>query len=165
MQLEIDQFRDAQAGGVEHFEQAIEPQRAQLLQARGLRGLCELARPGQHAVDIRDRKHLRQAAAALGAGQDRGGIVAADALVEQEAEEVAHRRQPPRHAGGLETARVEVGKIVAQPLRISTGEGQAGMAQEFREVGEVAPIGLQRIVAGALFGREHVEEQGDQLRI
>ena len=39
------------------------------------------------------------------------------------------------------------------------------MAEKFGEVGEVVAIGLQRVVAGALFGREHVEEQGDQLGI
>ena len=73
-----------------------------------------------------------------------------------------HRRQPPRDAGGLEAARVEIGEIVAQRLCVGADECLAGMSQKFREIAEVAAIGLQRVVAGALFGREHVEEQGDQ---
>ena len=30
---------------------------------------------------------------------------------------------------------------------------------------EVAPIGVERVAAGAAFGREHVEEQLDQFRV
>ncbi len=73
-----------------------------------------------------------------------------------------HRRQPPRHAGRLEAARVEIGEVVAQGLGVGADESLAGVTQKFGEIGEVAAIGLQRVVAGALFGREHVEEEGDQ---
>jgi hypothetical protein len=50
-------------------------------------------------------------------------------------------------------------------LGIGAGKGLAGSGQKLGEIGEVAAIGLQRVVAGALFRREHVEEQVDQLAI
>jgi hypothetical protein len=53
-----------EARGVEHFEQAVQPQRAQPLRRRGV-GFGQLLGPRQHAIDIRDRQHLGQAAAAL----------------------------------------------------------------------------------------------------
>ena len=38
----------------------------------------------------------------------------------------------------------------------------AGAGEKFRKICEVAAIGIERIVAGALFRRQHVEEQIDQ---
>ena len=76
-----------------------------------------------------------------------------------------HRRQPPRHAGRFEAARVEIGEIVAQRLGLGAGKALAGAAEKFGEIREVAAIGVERIVARALFGREHVEEQVDQFRV
>lgn len=111
------QFGDAQARGVEHLEQAIEPESAQPFRRRGLFRLAQLLGAAEHAVDIRDRQHLGQAAAARGAGQDRGRIITADALVEEEAVEMPHRRQAAGDAGGFEAADVEIGEIVAQRLR------------------------------------------------
>ena len=159
------QLGHAQARGVEHLEQAIEPHRAQPLQGRGFGLLRQVLGFGQHAVDVRYRQHLWQATAALGAGQDRGGIVLADAFVQHEAEQMPHRRQPPRHAGGFKPSDIEIGEIVAQLLGVGSGKGLPGAGQELREIGEVAAIGLQRVVARALFRREHVEEQVDQLAV
>ena len=76
-----------------------------------------------------------------------------------------HRRQPPRHARGFEAAGVELAEVVAQRLRLDRGEGLAAASQEFGEIREVAAIGLQRVGACALFRREHVEEQVDQLGV
>ena len=76
-----------------------------------------------------------------------------------------HRRQPPRHAGRFEAARVEIGEIVAQRLGLGIGEALAGAAEKLGEIGEVAAIGVERVVARALFRREHVEEQGDQFGV
>ena len=73
-----------------------------------------------------------------------------------------HRRQPARHARRFEAAGVEIGEVVAQRLGIGAGKILAGAAEEFGEVREVAAIGVERIVARALFGRDHVEEQVDQ---
>jgi len=41
----------------------------------------------------------------------------------------------------------------------------AGAGEKFGEIGEIAAIGVQRIAAGALFRREHVEEQADEFRV
>ena len=73
-----------------------------------------------------------------------------------------HRRQPPRRARWLEPARVKVGEVVAQSLGFDTGKALPAAREKFRKIGEIAPIGVQRVVAGALFRREHVEEQVDQ---
>ena len=76
-----------------------------------------------------------------------------------------HRGQPARHARGLEAAQIEIGKIVPQRLGSGAGEALAAAGKKFGEIVEVAPIGVERVVAGALFGREHVEEQADQLGV
>jgi hypothetical protein len=54
-----------------------------------------------------------------------------------------HRRQPPRHAGRFEPARIEIGKIVAQRLGFGLGEGLAAAGEKFGEIGEVAPVGVK----------------------
>ena len=76
-----------------------------------------------------------------------------------------HRRQPARHARRLEAARVEIGEIVPQRLGFGAGKALAGAGEKFGKIGEVAAIGVERVVAGALFRREHVEEQVDQFGI
>ena len=73
-----------------------------------------------------------------------------------------HRRQPPRHARRLEAAGVEIGEIIPQRLGFGAGKVLAAAGEEFRKILEVAAIGIERVVAGALFRREHVEEQVDQ---
>jgi hypothetical protein len=41
----------------------------------------------------------------------------------------------------------------------------ADAAEKFREIGEVAAVGIERIGARALFRGEHVEEQAGELGI
>ncbi|MHC2433834.1 hypothetical protein ACVMB0_001209 [Bradyrhizobium sp. USDA 4451] len=158
------QLGDAQAGGVEHFEQAIQPQRAQPLRRRDI-GPGQFLGTGQHAVDVGDRQHLGQAAAALRPGQDRRRIVGSDLLVEQEAVEMPHRRQPPRHAGRLEAPGIEVSEVAAQRLGVGSAEIGAGMGEVTGEIGEVAPVGVERVAACALFRGEHIEEQRGQFGV
>ncbi len=76
-----------------------------------------------------------------------------------------HRRQPARHARRLEAAGVKVGEIVPQPLRFGAGKVLPGVTEKVRKIREVAAISVERIVAGALFRREHVEEQVDQFGV
>ena len=76
-----------------------------------------------------------------------------------------HRRQPARHAGGFEAAGVEVGEVVPQSIRPGAGKILSPAAEKFGKIREVAAIGVERIVAGALFGGDHVEEQVDQFRV
>ena len=93
------QFRHPKAGGVEHFEQAIEPHCAKPLRIRCFARLRKLLGARQHAIDVGDRQYLWQAATAFRSGQDRRRILAANPLVQEEAEQMPHRRQPSRHAG------------------------------------------------------------------
>ncbi len=76
-----------------------------------------------------------------------------------------HRRQPPRHARRFEAAGVEIGEIVPQRLGFGAGKALPAASQKFRKIRQVAAIGVERIVARALFRREHVEEQGDQFGV
>jgi hypothetical protein len=76
-----------------------------------------------------------------------------------------HRRQPARHAGGFEAAGIEVGEVVAQRIRAGAGKTLFLAAEKFGKIREVAAVGVERVVARALFRREHVEEQVGQLRI
>ena len=73
-----------------------------------------------------------------------------------------HRRQPACHARGLEAADVQLGEIVPQRLGFGAGQILPGAGEKRRKILEIAAVGVERVVAGALFGREHVEEQADQ---
>src|SRR5439155_12845263 len=86
----------------------------------------------------------------------------ADTLVQEEAEQMPHRRQPSRHAGGLEATGVEVGEVVPQQVRPGNREVLSLAAEKLGKIREVAAIGVERVVARTLFRREHVEEQVDQ---
>ena len=76
--------------------------------------------------------------------------------------ELAHRRQPPRQRGGLEAALGERAQKTAQIAGVGVGDAAAGGAQMRGEIGEVVAIGIERILAGAALGRQHVEKQLDQ---
>ena len=98
----------------------MQPRRAQPL-GRCVSACVEsAARRVEQAVDIGDRQHLRQAAAALRAVEDRGRIVAAMALGVEEADRAGASptaAAPP--TDDLQAARVEVGEIAAQHRRSS----------------------------------------------
>ena len=76
-----------------------------------------------------------------------------------------HRRQPARDARRFEAAPVKIGEVVPQCLGFGAGKAVAGRSEKFRKIREVAPVGVERVNAGALFRREHVEEQIDQFGI
>ncbi|MEY9470973.1 hypothetical protein ABH992_003372 [Bradyrhizobium yuanmingense] len=76
-----------------------------------------------------------------------------------------HRGQPAGHTGGFKAAGVEIGEIVAQRLGLGIHECMTDPAQKFREIAEVAAVGIERVGAGALFRGEHVEEQADELGV
>ena len=73
-----------------------------------------------------------------------------------------HRRQPARHARRLEAACVEIGEIIPQRLGFGAGKVLPVAGEKLRKILKIAAIGVERVVAGALFRREHVEEQVDQ---
>ena len=99
------QFGDAQAGGVDDFEQAQQPRRAQACGRRAashLRHRCAPA-PASASTSAIDRT-FGSAAPALGPFQHRRRIVAAFSFGVEETIKLAHRRQPPRQRRGLEAA-------------------------------------------------------------
>ena len=156
------QFGHAQAGGVDHFDQAIEPRRAQ---PRGRRERRIVGRPLcrlQKSVDLGDRQHLGQSAPALGSFQYRRRIVGAFSLHVEETVKLAQRRQMPRHGGGGEAAFGQRAEITAQILGARIGDAAAAAAQMRGKIGEVAAIGIERIPAGAPLRRQHVEKQRDR---
>ena len=106
---------------------------------------------------VLDAEHLGQAAPALRPFDHGGRIVGAVTLAVEEAIELADRRQPPRHRGRREPALGESAEIGAQ--RVAVGGGDICSSGK---IGEVAPVGIERIGAGAALGRKHVEEQLDQ---
>ena len=94
--------------------------------------------------------------------QYRGRIVPTFSFRVEKAIKLAHRRQPPRQRGGLEAAFGETAEKSAQIVGVGAGDRSSGGAQMRGEVGEVVAISVERILAGAALGRQHVEEQLDQ---
>ena len=92
-----DQFGNAQAGGVKHFEQAGEARRAQPFRrvALWIGGIG--MRLLQQTIDVGDGEDFRQRQRALGSFQHGSGIVAPMAFRVEETVELANGRQPPRH--------------------------------------------------------------------
>ena len=50
----------------------------------------------------------------------------------------------------------------AQVVAVGGGDAAAGPAEIGGEIGEIAPVGVERVAACAALGRDHVEEQLDQ---
>ncbi len=104
-------------------------------------GLVE--NPRQRALEPRPRKR-------------RGGVVAAQAVVDEEAEEAPQRGRAPRHR-----RRREVRPICAQPRQIvrrSAGQRPDGIGRAL----EVIAIGAERVPRSTRLRRHHVEEPVDQ---
>ena len=90
----------------------------------------------------------------FGPEQDRGRIVAADPLGEQEAEQLPHRDSRRATLDDLKPRVSRSARLVPQRMGLGAGKGLAGVAQKFGEIGEVAAVGVERVVARALFRRE-----------
>ena len=149
------QLGRAQARAVKQFEQREVAQRQRLAARRAV-----LDR-GEHRLDFVRRRDLGQRPLSARPRQRRRRIVAAQALVEQEAVETPQRRRSPRHRRGRELA-----QSLAEPRQRSSAcriaeRRRATSAAAF----EVAAIGGQRVARGARLGRHHVEEAIDQRSI
>ena len=157
------QFGDAQAGGIDDFEQA----RSRAARRRCAGGCSassmSCARLRQETVDLGDREHLRQRCARAWAlpaprpdrrrvflprrGNDRAGAPPTAAAP-------ARTALKPRSARPLRNPRKS---SVSAPAMLRPAARRCA-----RQIGEVVAIGGKRILAGAAFGRQHVEEQFDQ---
>ena len=154
------QLGDAQARGVEHLQQAVQPRRAQPLRRR--LDLRAGARLRQQIVDLLDAENLGQAAAALRPLDHRGRIVAAMAFAVEETIELADRGEPPRHRRRRKPALGKPPEMSAQRVAIGCCDRLPGIGEVGGEIGEIAPVGIERVDASAALGRDHVEEQLDQ---
>src|SRR6185312_16224717 len=65
----------------------------------------------------------------------------------------------------FEAARIEIAEIIAQDLRLRVHKVVAVAGEKFGEIGEVAPVSVERIGTGTLFRGEHVEEQAGELGV
>src|SRR6266436_4556131 len=127
--------------------------------------ISALARASRRSTSDIDSTVGDAAFVSLRTGQDRRRIVGANPLVQEEAKQMPHRRQPARHARRLEAAPIKVGEVVPQRLGFDAGKASAGWSEKFGKIREIAAICVQRVVARALLRREHVEEQSDQFGI
>ena len=97
------QLGDPQPGGIEHLDQAGEPQRPQRLGAGWPEIVAARAAASRRSTSAM-LSTFGMRAAALGPLDDRGRIVAAAPFGIEEAVELADRGQPPRHRGGGKAA-------------------------------------------------------------
>jgi hypothetical protein len=116
---------------------------------------------GQQPVDIPDRYHLRQGTAAARALQHGGRVVDAPALGVEKTVELAHGRQAPRHRGGREGAVAQRRHVAAQVVRCRLRQAALPDLEMGGEVLEVPAVGVERVLAGAALGSQHVEKQLD----
>ena len=109
------------------------------------------------------RQRLGQHAAALGRVDGIGGIVGADTIAIEKAEELAQRGQLARLRGTGKcgkTCEVALHIVANRVLGIL-----AALDEEAFEVQQIAAIGRQRVDAGAALGAHHVEEGLEQMGI
>ena len=117
----------------------------------------------EHAVDIRDGEHLGQRSAALRALDRRRRIVASMTLGIEKPIELAQCRQPPRDRGGRKGAGLDQRpQVGANVVTFRSCDRAAGRPKRGREIGEVAPIGGNRVHRRPALRRQHVEKQLDE---
>ena len=155
---QANQLRDAQARGVKRLEQRIDAQRPPLGRAFACL-LHPLRRRLEQALDLGEGEQLRQGPSELRTVDRRAGIVGADALSQEEAEELTHGRELARPRGGGEPLAAELGKISAHIVSRSVARGLPLGGEEGKKLAQVACVGLDGLLGGAALGHEHVEEQ------
>ena len=112
-------------------------------------------------LDFVARENVRRIAARGGAVEAGGGVVLPFIVAELEAEEAAQGRQAARNGGGGHAARVQVAYEVGEVALAGLDERGLIGAQIAGGVLEIAAIGVDRVVRGAAFGAERVEESVD----
>ena len=156
------QLRDAQARGIEQLEQRVHPRGAQPLAGRAALDVEALLGDGEQAVDVLHRQDLGQPLALARPFQDLRGIVGALALGDEEAMELADRRELARRRRGLEAQGLERREIGAQVVCRGIERRTPACDETCRISRDVAAIGVQRVGRRATLGGDHVEEQLDE---
>ena len=155
---EPEQLRDAQAGGVERFEERVDAKRPPL--GRTFACLLHAMRRGcKQRLDLGERQQFRQRPSELRAVDGRAGIVLAQTFGEQEAVELAHGRKLPRPRRGGETLAAQLREIGADRVGGSVERRLALGDEEGEVLAQVACVGLDGLFGGAALGPQHVEEE------
>jgi len=144
-----DQLRDAQAGGVQQLQQRRQAQTIRALQ--GVGGLEQL-------TDLGLAQQLGQRPALARRVDGGDGIVRSHALAHEEAVELANGRQPPRRRARRHAGAIEGGEIGAQGRGIGRRQLGAATGEKAGKIGEIARIGLDRVVRGVALGTQHLDE-------
>ena len=87
-----------------------------------------------------------------------GRIVRPAAFQVDEAMELADRRQAARHGGARHAALRQLAQIRAHRRGIGGLHAERARLQKAPIVGEVAPVGVERVAARAALDRHHLEE-------
>ena len=154
VQRQAHQLRHAQAGGVEDFQQGHQPDAVRTAPALGGR---------EQGFDLALAQDLRQRTSLLGAVDGRRRIVGPQAFRDQEAVELAQRRQAAGDGPDRRAALVPAQIVQVSPQVIGIGVIQRDLAtsQPRRDVGQIPFIGLPGIVGGSPLRHQHVEEGFD----
>ncbi len=116
-------------------------------------------RDPQQTVDLVDRENLRQRPAALGGRYGGGRIDRRVSLHVEKLVELANRREPPGGGGRLQAALFEARHETAHGGGVGLVGGGPDLRQIRQVIGQIAPIGIERVARRAPLGRQHVQEQ------
>ncbi len=150
LDLEPQQFGDAQARGVGHLDQGDQTQ------ARGV--LCG-AGGGQQGLDLVAAQGFGQAASLLGRIETARRIIGPPAFAQGEAVELPHRGAAACGGGGRQPAPRQIGEPRLQSLLRRSH--QAPVAQPVFRIRQVPAIGGQRMGRGVALDRHHLKEGFD----
>ena len=146
---------DACPAGVEQFEQGAVTQADRRGRVRG----------GQQPVDLVDAQHARQVASLLGRGEQGGRVPVDHAATLQQREQAAHDAGPPGDGGAGVAAFGQRREVAAQGQQFDlAGMGDAPPGAGTAEIGGVAPVGADGVLAASAFEFEVVDEQVDRRR-
>ena len=121
-----------------------------------------LAGRSDQPLYVLDRQHLRQRPSAARPLDRERRIVPSPPLGIEMLVELPDGGEPARKRRGLETFRAARGEIGAHVRRAGGQRALATLAKMRRIVGEVAPIGFDRVEARSAFRRERLEEADDE---
>ena len=159
--LETQGFRHAQARPVDEFDETSDARRVQPLAQRPLRDVESLARGRDQALDLGHAQKLRQRSRSARALDRQRRVVAPPTFGVQEFVKLTDRRQTARQRRRAQLLRA-AGR--EKPAHMSCVRLQRvdplGLQIGF-VVGEIAPIGVDRVHARAALRGERLEEADD----
>ena len=161
--LEAQDFRHAQARRVDEFDETGHARRIQPLAQRAFGGVEPLARGREQAFDLRHAQELGKRARPARAFDGERRIVAPPPFGIEKLVKLTDRGQAARQRRGARATARRAPRDTPRRWREPAFSASAPSAREIGFiVGEIAPIGLDRIEARAALGGERLEEAGDE---